>query len=70
MKDMKARSVLKAISWRFIASMTTITLIYLVTGRFDIAVGVGAMEIVLKMIIYYFHERVWDNIGYGRIGNG
>ena len=70
MKDMKARSVVKAISWRFIASVTTMTLIYLATGRFDIAAGVGAIEVVLKIAFYYLHERAWDNISYGRMGNG
>ena len=60
------RSVLKTITWRIIASLTTFALAYLFFGDISKATGLMAVEIVLKMALYYFHERVWFK--YGNLG--
>ncbi len=60
------RSVLKAISWRVIATLTTTLLVYAFTGRTDIAVTVGLLEAVTKIVLYYFHERLWNRLSVGR----
>lgn len=52
-------SLCKALSWRFIATMTTICISYWVTGRVDIAMMIGGVEVIAKIIIYYMHERAW-----------
>ena len=36
-------------------------------GRLDIAVVIGGLEIVLKLILYYFHERFWNRVSWGKI---
>ncbi len=66
MNDEHKRSVLKAISWRIIATFTTIFLVYVFTGRLVLSVGVGFFEVILKVVFYFFHERVWDRIEFGR----
>ncbi|MAG73452.1 hypothetical protein CL620_03995 [archaeon] len=66
MREKKKRSIAKMISWRIIASSTTIVLVYLVTNRVDLSVGVGMAEALLKMAFYYTHERGWDKIEWGR----
>ena len=60
------RSVFKAISWRVIATLTTALLVYAFTGRTDIAVTVGLLEAVIKIALYYFHERFWNRLNVGR----
>ncbi len=60
------RSVIKAISWRIVATVTTTILVYVFTGRTDIAVTVGLFEAVAKMFLYYFHERFWNRLDVGR----
>ena len=65
-KESNSRSVLKTLSWRFWATLTTMTLVYIFTGRFDTAFYVGGVEIIAKLILYYVHERAWDRIRYGR----
>ncbi len=59
------RSVIKGISWRFIATTDTILVVLLVTCLFDEcsigdALKIGAIEFILKLLIYYFHERIWN----------
>ena len=58
----QVRSLLKAISWRFVASLDTMILVYLITGSLEAGVAIGAIEICTKIFIYYFHERLWDKV--------
>tara|TARA_Y100001934_G_C12143813_1_gene673845 strand:+ start:684 stop:893 length:210 start_codon:yes stop_codon:yes gene_type:complete len=59
-KDTHLRSLLKAFSWRVVATLTTATIAYAVTGRLDTAALIGSIEFILKFFIYYAHERVWE----------
>jgi adenylylsulfate kinase len=65
-KESHLRSILKTISWRFWATLTTISLVLLFTGETAIALSIGGLEVILKMIIYFFHERAWDKVKFGR----
>ncbi len=66
MKENKSRSVGKSISWRILASCDTILISYLITGSFAIAASIGSIEVMTKMVLYYFHERVWNRMEFGR----
>lgn len=65
MKETRKRSVIKTISWRVIATITTAILVFMFTGSFEIAIGVGFLEVIVKLLFYYFHERIWDSISWG-----
>lgn len=64
--ETKRRSILKAISWRTLATMTTAAIVFLFTGRFALAITVGCLEIFAKMGLYFFHERLWHRVRYGK----
>ena len=66
MKDNKSRSIGKSISWRVLASCDTVLISYLITGSFAIAASIGSIEVLTKMILYYFHERAWNRFEFGR----
>ena len=55
----KKRHLLKTVSWRIIASLITFLVALLITGELHLAMGIGAIEVVLKMAAYYGHERFW-----------
>ena len=65
-KESRTRSILKAISWRFIASATTFTLAYLIFSNSECddvlekSSMVAIAESIIKLVIYYFHERAWQ----------
>ena len=63
------RSVIKALSWRIIASTTTFILAMLFFGNdpnaLEKATGIALLESVIKMALYFFHERLWINISWG-----
>lgn len=65
-KESRPRSVVKTITFRVCATIGTILIVFAFTGRFLLSLGVGAVETVLKLILYYVHERVWDKIRWGK----
>ena len=67
MMESRARSVVKSLSWRVVATSTTIVLVYFFTGQVDVAVAVAGVEVVAKLTIFYFHERVWQAVAWGTI---
>lgn len=60
------RSVVKAISWRVIGTLDTLLISYLLTGELAIAASIASVDFVTKMFLYFFHERIWNKIGWGR----
>ena len=65
-KESATRSFVKALVWRTIATLTTTLLVLIFTRRIDIAVTVGGIEAVAKILLYFGHERVWDKLKFGR----
>lgn len=64
--ETKKRSLLKGISWRFIATTTTIIIVYIFFGRLDLAIAAGFLETIAKILLYFFHERAWQKIKFGK----
>ncbi len=61
----RKRHLAKAVSYRVFGSLATAAIAYLFSGRLDIAAGVGIADTVVKIILYYLHERVWYRIRWG-----
>ena len=64
--EKKRRSVLKTISWRIWATLTTAALVLLLVGEIKIALAVGGLEVIIKMALYFLHERWWNKIKFGK----
>ncbi len=58
-RESHARSVAKAISWRVTGSLDTFIVSFVITGNTLIAGSIAATEIATKILLYYFHERIW-----------
>lgn len=67
MHEKPYRSVVKTISWRTLGTLDTIVISYFITGSLGMAASIGSIELVTKMILYYFHERAWNKINLGRV---
>jgi len=65
-KETNKRSVVKGISWRIVATSTTITIVYFFFDRLDLAIAAGMIETVLKVGLYWAHERAWFKVRWGR----
>jgi uncharacterized membrane protein len=53
-------------SWRAVATATTMGLVYGFTGQLKLMLGVGILDVILKLVFYFLHERAWNMIRFGR----
>tara|TARA_R110001583_G_scaffold11599_3_gene52150 strand:+ start:1178 stop:1447 length:270 start_codon:yes stop_codon:yes gene_type:complete len=60
------RSIVKAISWRIVGTIDTILISWIITGEITLALSIGLVEVVTKMLLYFFHERAWNLIKWGK----
>jgi adenylylsulfate kinase len=58
--DSRRISVMKGITWRCLATLTTYMIAWLWTGETETAGKIAAVEFFLKFAIYYGHERFWQ----------
>jgi len=65
-KDTNRRSIVKGLSWRVVATTTTTGIVYVFFGRLDLAIMAGLLETVLKVGLYWGHERIWHKVRWGR----
>jgi adenylylsulfate kinase len=66
-KESRIRSLFKGFTWRILATATTITIAYIITGEVGDALKIGGIEFFGKLIIYYLHERAWQAVPRGTI---
>ena len=64
--DKASRSIVKAISWRVIGTLDTIIISWFITGEVTMALSIGLIEVITKMLLYFFHERIWNLIKWGK----
>jgi sulfate adenylyltransferase subunit 1 (EFTu-like GTPase family)/uncharacterized membrane protein len=65
-RETHARSLAKAVSWRATGSLDTFLVAFVVTGSPKLAGSVAITEILTKVLIYYFHERLWALVPWGK----
>ena len=65
--ETRRRSLLKAISWRILGVIITTTIAYILTGTLTFALEIGLTDTVVKLGIYFAHERIWMRIPYGKV---
>ena len=64
--ETSVRSLAKAVSWRITGSIDTFVVSWLITGQALLASGIAFTELLTKIVLYWFHERVWNKIEWGK----
>jgi len=65
-KETHTRTIVKAISWRIVATLTTATIVFIFTREWVLTLGITFFEVLSKIFFYYFHERIWNMINWGQ----
>lgn len=65
-REDRTRSLLKMLTWRVSGTLATVLLVLLFTHEPLVALSIGGLEALAKMLLYFFHERIWDRIKLGR----
>ena len=63
---LKKRTIIKKLTWRVTASLTTFVIAWALIGDLLIGVSIGSIEAIAKIFLYYFHERIWNNISWAK----
>jgi uncharacterized membrane protein len=64
-KDSNKRHILKTFSWRGVGTIDTIILSWIISGNPLTGLKIGGAEVVTKMVLYFFHEKLWYRINFG-----
>ncbi|MFH1567542.1 MAG: DUF2061 domain-containing protein [Gemmatimonadota bacterium] len=65
MVETRIRTAAKAGSYRLLALLATVAVVFAATGRAMLSLGVGLGELVAKLSLYYVHERLWSRVRWG-----
>ena len=60
------RSIAKALSWRVVGTLDTLLISYLLTGQITLAASIASIDFLTKMVLYFFHERAWNLVAWGK----
>jgi len=64
-RESHPRSFVKAVSWRTLGSIDTFILGFIFTADLKTAGSIAGTEVVTKILLYYFHERLWALVPWG-----
>lgn len=64
--DSNKRSLAKAISYRALIVITDAILVFFITKRADVTVLVVVLTNVMSTLMYFFHERAWSRVRWGK----
>jgi uncharacterized membrane protein len=62
------RHIAKTITWRLIGTLDTVILSWIISGNPFVGLKVGLAEVLTKMLLYYFHERLWFKVNLTKDG--
>jgi|TARA_B100000767_G_scaffold139208_1_gene131546 uncharacterized membrane protein len=66
LEDKLQRSLAKTVSWRVVGTIATVIISYIITGTLALAFSIGIIELISKLVLYFFHERAWNKIKWGK----
>lgn len=67
--DLKIRSWTKSFTWRILGVIILLPLTYLFTGTWESAAALTLVFHLLRVVLFYLHERLWERVSWGRNGN-
>ena len=62
-----ARTILKSLTWRVGGLLLTVASAWLITRKVEVAASIGAVDTAVKVVAFYFHERLWLKVRFGRL---
>lgn len=64
--EQKIRSVVKSVSWRLVATLNGFLIALMILSDFKQSMKISVVANITGMLLYYFHERIWNNINWKR----
>lgn len=64
--DGQPRTISKIITWRAVITGSNFVIPWFLTGSLGQAAAFMTIAIVVNIAIFYFHERIWNRISWGK----
>lgn len=65
-KETRGRSITKSMTFRALVICSDLVLVYLLTHRIFDTVAITVATNVASTVFYFLHERLWNNIAWGK----
>ena len=65
--ETRSRTIIKSLTWRLTALVITTSVVLVATGKVELAASVGLADTVIKLAVYYTHERCWLKVQFGKL---
>ena len=65
--ETRRRTLVKSCSYRVVGGLVTMSVAYAATGQMSAAAAIGLIDTLVKLGVFYAHERLWLRIDYGRV---
>ena len=62
----KSRSIVKSLTWRVVALLTTFITLYALSKDINMATLATVITNGVNFVAYYYHERVWNSVSWGK----
>lgn len=68
MKDPSSplRSIVKGLSWRLVSTVILLPIAWYFTGDLAVTGKIGVVDFIIKLGLFYWHERTWHQIKFGK----
>ena len=60
-KHFNKKRIYKTITWRFVSTVISMSVAYIVTGSIEIGITIGILDSIIKVVVYWYHEKIWSN---------
>lgn len=64
--EQNKRSLIKTLTYRILIIVSNFTVTYVLTQSLELATGVAGVSFLINTFIYYFHERMWNAVHWGK----
>ncbi len=65
--DTRLRAWAKSITWRVVGIFILGAIVWLATGKWKETWGITVVFHAIRVVLYYYHERLWDRTAWGKI---
>lgn len=65
-KETNNRSVVKSVTFRILVVVADLIIIYAITKKADVTVVVIVATNIASTILYFLHERIWNDVSWGK----
>jgi len=66
-KETLGRSIVKSVAYRLLIIVLDYSVVYWFTGQTKVALGFVLVSNIYTTVAYFFHERIWDRVAWGKV---